>query len=754
MTLCCYYWNIFSFVVLLLTFPFWPAPVALEYVAIIFIVIIVSYRWLPLKWTRGVMWAMLLVSLHSYLFQLRVENAFHAGTDITTNVRVDSFFKQLNQGKEYLLRFESINGQKIPYLFQPRVMTVVSDELPLRLGEHWRLKLRLKAVYGRANEVGYDRERFYLSQNLHARARVADIFSATLIEPSQSWRWYLYRSVVKAIADTEHRDLLLALSFADRNGLTQERWQALKASGLIHLVAISGLHIGMAFAVGWYLGCGVRLLSPRWLGAPVITALSMAVSYAWLAGFSLPTQRAVLMCAVLSVLFYFRLRYQFGTIFISAMALILALDPFAILGKSFWLSFGAVGVLSLLSAQKNLLQNSRVKTLLFTQFWITFLMLPASVLFFSGVSISSWLYNLLFVPWFSFIVVPLIFLALLVSVFFSNHAELFWCIADIALKPVVLAIQYAGPSWIEIPVYIGGGVLLVLFLLLIRPLLGQLFFCYAFVALMLLSYILFYSAREEADDEWSLSMLDVGHGLAVLIEKKGKYLLYDTGNRWPGGSIAEQVIAPILKMNKIGKLDGLILSHLDLDHAGGRHYLEQNFPPKTMWSSQKLVGYQPCIQGTVIHWQGLLLEGVWPPRLVDRAYNPHSCVIRISDGKNRVLLTGDLEAIGEFSLVNHSKVSADILTVPHHGSKSSSTERFIDAVSPSLAIASLAKGNQWSLPNTEVLERYWARGITWLDTGEQGQITIRFYRTGWQIITERSRQSLTWYRQILRKGVE
>ncbi|PNQ67025.1 DNA internalization-related competence protein ComEC/Rec2, partial [Vibrio agarivorans] len=277
---------------------------------------------------------------------------------------------------------------------------------------------------------------------------------------------------------------------------------------------------------------------------------------------------------------------------------------------------------------------------------------------------------------------------------------------------------------------------------------------FALLFMVTLSLIFF---LEKPRHIWRLDVLDVGHGLAVLIEKNNQWLLYDTGKAWSGGSIAERVITPILHQRGVNKLDTLIISHMDSDHSGGREYMEEQFTPRNKISSQYLASYRACVVGNSWWWQGLRFEVLWPPNLVSRAYNPHSCVIRIVDpiSQLRVLLTGDIEGVSEWMLARQAdKLTSDVMLVPHHGSKTSSNISFIQSVSPKLAIASLAKSNQWNMPAKQVVDNYQQEEAQWLDTGENGQITVHVIGQDWYFNTKRTGTFTSWYRQMLRKGVE
>ena len=656
-------------------------------------------------------------------------------------------FKQISHGQVVTFSVDTINGRKISFFFQPNIKLSIPYDYRFLLGEKWRLDVRLKPVYGKLNEAGFDQEKYYVSQNLHAKAALTGV--PQRIRESDSLRLLLHNRISTLTENLGASSLLMALTFGDRNHIAPQTWDELTASGLIHLVAISGLHIGMAFLVGWLVGKPFSFVFPNMLSLPVVSGLLLATFYAWLAGFSLPTQRALMMCFLVCGMAQVRLNYSRWRILLITFCAVLFFDPFAALSASFWMSFGAVTAIYLLLSSPALQNLGKIRQLLVMQLALVSVMTPVTVYFFGGVSLASPLYNLVFVPWFSFVVVPLIFVALFFSLFSPMLSLWIWEWADRSLQPVLYAIRFAGAGWVEL------SALTVMFLVIgvlawiVSPLLNR------YQLALLVSIGLAWSGFEKKEPGWQMDILDVGHGLAVLISKGGGHILYDTGYSWDGGSIAESIIAPVLVKRGVSQLDGLILSHTDSDHAGGKAFIERRFNPVQKWSSENQNGYLPCILGESWNWKGLEFKVLWPPVLVSRAYNPHSCVIRISDGQTSILLTGDINAVSEYLLARQgSYLSSTIMLVPHHGSDTSSTPAFIEQVNPSVAIASLGKGNHWGMPTDRVLKRYASRGIKWMGTGGNGQISIEMNQDGWQITSVRGTDSQPWYRQILRKGVE
>ncbi len=301
---------------------------------------------------------------------------------------------------------------------------------------------------------------------------------------------------------------------------------------------------------------------------------------------------------------------------------------------------------------------------------LSVLIVPISGYYFSGFSLSSIAYNLAFIPWFGFIVVPLMFLALFSSLFLEMIAKPLWQLVDWSLQPLSTSIQYAIGSWQPISIEMTGLILAGIICLVFQRFMFQYAWC------LLLGIVISIKLTSEYDQQhWRIDVLDVGHGLAVIVEKDDKVLLYDTGKAWQNGSIAEQVVTPVLHQRGYESIDTMILSHSDNDHAGGRLFIEDAFSPQRKLSSQNFIGYESCTRGDHWKWQGLNIEVLWPHALVQRAYNPHSCVLRLTDPISMfsMLFTGDIETISEWILLREpEKLKSDVMLVPHHGSKSSS----------------------------------------------------------------------------------
>ncbi|WP_165310835.1 DNA internalization-related competence protein ComEC/Rec2 [Vibrio ziniensis] len=747
MTLLSKNWTLASFSLTVLSSPYWPSMPVLGFALFCPLLFILSARFTKLRNWGGIVLGLLVIITHGNAVKTQSSSIFQAGQDITIKGKVDSFFKQISFGYEGSVVVHQINDHFITTWFPARIR--LFSPIPLEIGDHFEFSVKVKPIIGRLNEVGFDAEKYSLSQGWVARASVNKNarFQVTSRMNLRSW---IYAKVESYITNSRHKGMITALVFGERSGLSQTDWMQLRNSGLIHLVAISGLHIGIAFGIGYTLGVGLSRLNSNLLWFPFLLGAALAVSYAWLAGFTVPTQRALIMCLLNVAMISLRVQVSISRRIWLTLSAVLIVDPFASLASSFWLSFTAVCIVIYLYTMMSQWKCWWVKLIL-GQVILVLLMAPISAYFFGGVSWISILFNMVFIPWFSFIVVPLLFIAVIGSCFTVPHINYLWRIADSVFEPVAWALQYSSSGWFAINETNLYVIVTLALIWLSRFVISS--FSQVLISSILIGVFIF---REPSYD-WRMDVLDVGHGLAVLIEKGGKTLLYDTGSSWENGSYVRSVIAPLLTKRGTETIDTVIYSHLDDDHAGGRFDVNQWFLPKHVYSSQTIENSSACIRGEAWEWQGLSFTVLWPPQRVVRAYNQHSCVIRIVDTQfgHSVLLSGDVTAVGEWLLTrDKAVVQSDVMLVPHHGSQTSSTEDFIERVSPEIAIASLDKGNRWKLPHPKVINRYSSLGVVWYDTGDAGQITLSYRAESRHLSTLRQEGYIPWYRQMLRKGVE
>ncbi|MGF1756972.1 DNA internalization-related competence protein ComEC/Rec2 [Photobacterium sagamiensis] len=734
--------------------------------------------------TRFLIWATvgaILASFAAISYSTAVKTVPVERGNITIVGQVSSLLNENIPSSKIDFILISVNTQPVSSFYPLRVRLDWPQAPELKQGETWQLRVKLRRPYGRLNSAGFDAEQYYIGRGLHGRGTVISghkltpVFTREIDDSydSRTLRQQTFDRAMIVLADKHHMPYLIALGFGVRDALGEHDWSRLRDSGLAHLMAISGLHIGLAMLLGWWLGSKVKALLPDhnflvWL--PLWCGLWSAFGYAWLAGFSLPTQRALLMSSIVMVLIRFRVHWAGWQVFIVALASCLVLNPLGSYAAGFWMSFAAVMILYLANLSGMRTQPSatkardrwwsKVKVLALLQCALLVFMLPLQWQWFGGVSLFAPVINFFAVPWVSTLTVPMV-LAAIATLWWPGLSNLFWLLADLTLYPVMwLADLSAGTWWAVSSQWLPyvWGIMVGSMLLWFLP--WQLFkWLHLSVLLVIISWrgeiFVQPAVPETSASDWKVEMLDVGHGLAVLIERNGKAVLYDTGDRWEQGSIASAVIEPVLRNKGIYQLDGLILSHADSDHAGGAGQVINRLQPGWKRSSDYRDGFLSCVKGTHWEWEGLDFTVLWPPKRVSRAANPHSCVIQVSDQAisdtiaTTVLLTGDIDAISELLLVRQvPDLNPEIVFVPHHGSTTSSTETWLAGMSPDYALVSVAKHNPWQLPSDEVKQRFLAKGTIWLNTAETGQVSISI--NSGELNVQRYRQDVSdsWYRRL------
>ncbi len=430
------------------------------------------------------------------------------------------------------------------------------------------------------------------------------------------------------------------------------------------------------------------------------------------------------------------------------IATILFFDPLAILSDSLWLSALAVAALLLwyqwfpLPARLTRQKRWWWLQLLHLQIGMMLLLMPVQGFIFHGISMSALLANLIAVPVISLVSVPLILLALLIPEIASSPV---WWLVDRSLALVIVCLQGLPAGWLILSksavfACLSGWLALLAWR-----------FCWwrtsPFTVTALLVTVIYWRQAMPQPD-WRLDMLDVGHGLAIVISRGGKAVIYDTGNRWKGGDAGRQIITPWLRWQGI-QPEQVIISHKHLDHLGGLESLQQEWPQLTVRSALKNRPHLPCYQGERWQWQTLHFEVLWPLPGNQEGQNNDSCVLLVDDGRWRILLTGDLEAPAERALVARYQqaLQADILQVPHHGSNTSSTALLLRNVAGSAALASVARYNAWRMPATQVVQRYQQQDYQWYDTALSGQLSVQFSNEKWQVKGLREQILPRWYHQ-------
>jgi competence protein ComEC len=620
----------------------------------------------------------------------------------------------------------------------------------LRPGDRWQLAVRLKAPHGHINPHGFDYELWLWEQGLQATGYVRNgakdaapqWLGSTWAHPVERLRQRVRSAIDARVADRAMAGIVAALLVGDQAAIERADWDVFRATGVAHLMAISGLHItGLAWlaalCVGW-LWRRSDVWSPAkpwslWLPAPIAAsacAAVVALAYAVFTGWGVPAQRTVWMLGVVTLLRMYGLRWPLMQVWLTVCAVVLALDPWALLQAGFWLSFVAVGVLfaSGMHAPANTLCASAQR--MWREQWLMSVCLaPLTLLLFHQVSVVGLFTNLLAVPWVTLVVTPLCMLGLVLP--FA------WGLAADALQGLVWVLKAcAGVSWAQwsapaAPLWAGAAALVGMGTWAMRV---PMWLRYFGVALVL--PVLSWQTPRPAHGTFELVAADMGQGHAVLVRTATHSLLYDTGPRYSAETDAGQrVLVPLLRAWG-ERLDRIVISHQDSDHSGGAPAVMAMQPQAEVLTSiaaehplQQLAAMQRCERGQSWVWDGVRFE-VLHPSMADyeRKLKPNalSCVLRVSAHNTSALLAGDIEAAQEQDLLQSGQaLQADWLLVPHHGSATSSTQAFLDAVQPHVAIVQAGYRNRFGHPRPDVLRRYTDLGVDVVQTPRCGASTWR-----------------------------
>lgn len=634
-------------------------------------------------------------------------------------------------------------------------------------GERWRLPLRLKRPRGTMNPGGFDFERWALQRRIAANGYVRDDGSAQRLSEASgidALRARLSQRIADAVPTPGSR-FVRALALGDTRWLSQHDWEVLRGSGLTHLIAISGFHVGIVAGFGALLAWLLYALVP-WLGlrlprpqAQAVAGLIFASGYTALAGFELPTVRTLLMIAAALAARLWRRPASVAQSLALALIMIVLVDPLAVLAAGFWLSFAGVAWLvwclpDTKAGEKN--TGGHVRAHLSAQGVATLGLLPLTVWFFGQASLVSPLSNLFGIPWISLVAVPLSLLGLAIDQIAPGigvpllrlaawSMDAIWPLLEhMAAWPGALAwlpepslpallLALAGAFWLLLPRGVPG-----------KPL-----------AVLLLLPLLWPQGPRIAPGEAELAMIDVGQGLSVLVRTQHHTLLYDAGPSYSGGlDLGEAAVVPSLHALGVPRLDALVISHGDNDHAGGADAVLQVYPVHARFGAPgwpRGIGYAPCLRDIAWHWDGVEFRFLHPPLFFPYLKNDSGCVLRIAGPGWSALLPADIEAVIEERLLHEQPelLHVDVVTVPHHGSHTSSTPAFVQAVAPKYALIGVGYRNRFHHPRPEVVQRWLDVGSEVEDTASAGMLRLRLGTAGAHMLSrERERQRRFWQEPV------
>jgi competence protein ComEC len=681
--------------------------------------------------------------------QLRLPTAAD-GADATMRIEVVGLPEQ----RERQLRFEA------------RVLTsdMLAEGARLRLswyapapvlapGDRIDATLRLRRPRGLVNPGGFDFERHALVERISAvgYVRSGEKLAGQGGGALDRVRLRIAARIDAAVAEPSMAALLRALAIGDVRGLADDDWDRLRATGTGHLVAISGLHVGLVAAFGAWAFAALYRLAPvlglRWPRpqAMAIGALTTATGYALLAGFGVPVVRTLLMIAVsLSATLLRRSLRSVDALLLAAFAIVLV-DPLSLLGAGFWLSF--VGVAFLIWAVTG--AETTFAGLLRAQVAMSIGLLPIGAWWFAQTSVIGLVANLLAVPWITFVVVPLLLVAMLVDTVFAWSG--LYAVPAALLQPLWQGLAHAAAlplaewqfarfdAWALLLAVLGAG-----WMLLPRGVPLR-----ALGALLMLPLLL-PAARDLAAGEYEVSVFDVGQGLSVLVRTREHALLYDAGARISADfDLGDAVVVPSLHALSVRELDRLLISHLDGDHAGGRAAVKRAFPAAEEHVGNDADPAPRCLAGERWAWNEVQFELLHPPLHFPDLDNDNSCVLRVSSRFGSTLLPGDIGALIEQRLAREQAgaLDVDIVVAAHHGSRSSSSHELVRAASAEAVVYSRGWRNRFGHPAAEVDRRWRDAGAAVFDTARDGALQVRVAADGRVVTTARAIRPLFWREQ-------
>ena len=708
------------------------------------------WRWL--FFVMGVLWALLFAMTR---LADRLPESLE-GIDI----HIKGIIVDLPEQDERRTRFDFIvteSAQKLPSKL--RLSWYYPDQ-PIKAGQHWSFAVKLKRPHGNMNPGGFDYERWLFTEGIGATGYVRPSPKPVLLGRDSVWtsiavwRQTITDRLSYILSDKRNVELIRALTIGDGSSITQHQWDVFRRTGTIHLVVISGSHVGLVAGLVYFLvlkfwaWTGLLSWSPQRVAA--VSAMLAAVFYAGLAGFSVPAQRAVIMLAIVLVAIILQRNTRPLNTLAVALFAVLAFDPLAVLAAGFWLSFLAVSVIVYVISGR--LGKSAYFLEVMKINWATSLALsPLLLFFFQQVSLISPLANFIAVPVISLLAVPLSLLAVLVMFVSPLLASKLFMMVDIILQGLwwllvrlaelpFATISHGQPSIWALMFAIPG------ILLLLAPA-G---IPARWLSLVMFLPLIFIAPNKPDPGHIKMTLMDVGQGLSAVVQTSNHWLVYDTGAKFSAESdMGQSVLLPFLRLQGASKVDKLIISHGDNDHIGGAESLMRGIPAEQLLTSvpQQLSEYSPdmCVAGQSWMWDKVRFTLLSPQhRFVSE--NDNSCVLKIQSEQGAVLLTGDIEALAESWLIETygDNLKANVLIAPHHGSKTSSTIKFLQAIQPQYVLIPAGYRNQFGHPDSDVLFRYEQIKAKWLISADLGAITINVKNGTWAVQSMRDTESKYW----------
>lgn len=635
-----------------------------------------------------------------------------------------------------------VDDERIPRRLR---LTWVDAPVTVRAGDRWRLEARLRRPRGSHNPGGMDFEGWLFRDRVGATGYVVNGVHNHLLSSGRPGflrgvRQRFIDRTVSVVGPGDSAGVLVAIIVGARHLIRPDQWDRYAETGTSHLMAISGLHIGLAASGAYLIVLALSVCSARQFARRDVAlgaALVAAVAYACVSGMALPARRATIMLACVTVMLLLRREPNAGPVLAFAALAIGVLDPVSTMAPGFRLSFAAVATLVWLSLRRPTVRaperygaDQVVAGLVTVQLALFLGLMPLTIQSFGRIALPAPLLNLVAVPIFSLATVPLGLIALILDGPFAIAGDWFLGLAAATIDLLEVLIGHAAAAGGSSRVAgIEGAAWVALVALFAWTLLppgwpGR------WISWLAVVFIVAWRPAAPATGCVRASILDVGQGLAVVLETRSRVVLFDAGPRYRNGSSAgENVVLPYLRSRGIPRVDLAVISHPDIDHAGGLAAIAAALPVGDIVAGNagllSDVAARPCILGQRWAWDGVEYTILSPPGEGGMTRNDASCVLLVAAGETRLLFTGDIEKPAETRLVERRALPVvDLATVPHHGSRTSSTMPFVLELRPDYAIVSAARHNQWGFPKPDVVSRWRAAGAQVLNTGISGAILV------------------------------
>lgn len=701
---------------------------------VIFLMIAVLFITSNFKLIYPFLFAWFCSGIHDLLFFHSAESELINQSTVLASGYVDSIPNIKNQSLQFQFHVLKINQKRLNL----RLWVSCFEHCPqFKVGEYWQLKIHLSRPHSFENPGGFSFLKWLAVKHIHWVAYVQTASPQIQIKAKQKINLSSIREAIARKMEEEYKDhseigISQALALGLTRHIQQSQWDLFRRTGTTHLMVISGSHIalvaGMVFTLIkliWSRSGSLALYLPAQKIAAIL-ALIFATFYSLLAGFEVPSQRALIACflALYSYLsrFYFSVwqRWRIGVF------LILCLEPHNIYISGFYLSFFAVAILILIN---QCVKTKGIKKALILQFACCVGMLPVSLFWFSYASINGFIANIFAIPLIGIFIVPLslinIFLLYIHPIYFLQKIES--KLIDILMVFLVYIDQF---NFLNINFSFTKTTTLIALIFFIMILSFIPLFALVLPSFFMVLGLFFPESQSIRSGQYRVDVLDVGQGLAVAVHTAKHHLLFDTGTKYYRGADAGAlVIVPYLKQYSLNHLDALVISHADIDHRGGFESIKKEYPitklivddPNFYHQGQSCQGYADWI------WDGVSFH-FFKAALHNKKKNNASCVLQIKGEFGSILLTGDIEAKAETYLVNTYKeaLRSMVMMVPHHGSKTSSTRKFIQEVAPKYAVISFGMDNRFHFPHLQILSNYQAESVKILDTAHCGLIRLDF----------------------------